>query len=171
MEYVYATLLVVLDVAFLFAIILGLPGTWLMVLLAAFFAWWPRDDAILPLWVVIVSAAVALVGEVFEFFSGALGTKKAGGSRRGAVGALVGGVVGGILGTIFVPVPIVGSIAGMCVGAFALAASVEWLDGRSVDESLRSGGGAAAGRLLGVLGKFGVGVVIWILCSVAAFWP
>ncbi len=172
MEYVWASLLVLINTCSLFLIVLGLPGTWTMVLATAGLWWWQGEELVIVSgWVVVVALVLAFVGEVIEFLSGAAGAKKAGGSRWGSVGAIVGALVGAILGTFLIPVPIVGSIVGMCGGAFAFAALLERIGGRTVEESLRSGQGAAVGRFLGILAKLAVGVAIWVVTGVAAFWP
>ena len=43
--------------------------------------------------------------------------------------------------------------------------------GRTMTASLRSGAGAGAGKLAGTLSKLAVGVAIWLIIAVAAFWP
>ena len=172
MHWVYAISLVVVNACGLFLILLGLPGTWLMVGATALLYWWQGDGELLPLWVVLVAAGLALVGELIELVSGAAGTRRAGGTRWGAVGALIGALVGGIAGTILIPVPVVGSLAGLCGGAWLGAVGAEYsLAGRTSEEALRSGQGAAVGRFVGVLAKLAVGVAIWILTGVAVFWP
>ena len=171
MEYVWASLLVLINTCSLFLIVLGLPGTWLMVLATAGLWWWQQEAAIVGGWVVIVALVLAFLGEVIEFLSGVFGSKKAGGSRWGSVGALIGALVGAVLGTFLIPVPILGSIIGMCGGAFLFAALLERIGGRPVQDSLRSGQGAAVGRFLGVLAKLAVGFAIWTVTGVAAFWP
>jgi uncharacterized protein YqgC (DUF456 family) len=119
----------------------------------------------------VVIAGLAAFGEVLELVSGIAGARRAGGSKWGAWGALAGGILGAAFGTVLVPVPVLGSVIGMCLGAFAGAASAEWLSGRALGQSLRSGQGAAVGKLFGILGKLAVGLAIWLIAAAAAFWP
>ena len=171
--YLYAALLVILNLLWLFLVVVGLPGTWLMVLSTAGVAWlasWQLEEEMFSTWTLVIITAIAALGEVLEFISGVLGAKKAGGSGWGSFGALVGGLLGALFGTIFIPIFIVGSILGVCLGAFAGAALFEKLSGRSVDESVRSGQGAAVGRFLGIGAKLALGVVIWVIVAVAAFY-
>ncbi len=176
MLYVYATALVVVNAFFLFLVVLGLPGTWLMVVAAGLLGWWQWDpgaslsEQIFHPLTLLTAAALALLGEIFEFFLGMAGSKKAGGSRRGAVWALVGGIAGGVVGTFLIPVPLVGSLIGACAGAFLGAATGETSAGVPLSRSLESGKGAAVGRFTGTVAKLIVAVVIWVEIAVAAFW-
>lgn len=176
MEYVYATLLGLVNPAFLASVAIGLPGNWLIVAATGAFAWWrwdegrPADEQVIGVVPLIVMAGLALIAEGLEMFSGLVGAKKAGGSKWGALGALAGTIVGGIAGTFLIPVPIVGSIVGACAGAAAGAGAMEYASGRSVDASTRSAAGAGVGRFAGILVKFGLGAVIWCVATVAAFW-
>ncbi|MCZ6795269.1 MAG: DUF456 domain-containing protein [Planctomycetota bacterium] len=169
MIYVYATLLVVLNLLWLFLVVVGLPGTWLMVLSAVGLNWWKDEYEMFDSGTLIAITALAVIGEVLEFISGMVGSKKAGGSGWGSFGALAGGVVGGIFGTVFIPILIVGSIVGVCLGAFLGAALLERLTGRSLNESVRSGQGAAVGRFVGIGVKLILGLIIWLVIAVAAY--
>ena len=171
MEYLVAALLTVVNLFCLFLTALGLPGNWLMVLLAVLAAWWQRDLGLFDRWTLVAVVALAFVAEVVEFFAGAVGSKRAGGTLWGAGGALAGGIVGGIVGTLFIPLPILGTLLGVCVGAFGGAALLELYSGQTMEFSIRSGRGAAVGRLLGVLAKLLFGIAIWLTLAVAAFWP
>lgn len=168
MVYVYAVLLTLLNVVFWVGILFNLPGTWLMVLVPALLKWW-LPDLIRYSWAVLgVAAGIALCGEAIEIVLGAVGSRQAGGSTRGAVFALVGSIVGGIMGTAL-PVPIVGSLLGACLGAFIGALSGDLWAGRTLGQSLKAGQGAAVGRFWGTVVKLAVGAIIMILLAVAAF--
>jgi hypothetical protein len=136
---------------------------------AVLLEWWV-DPPLFSVATLVAVTALATVGEIVELISGALGASKAGGSWRGSLGALLGAIAGGIAGTIFIPVPVVGSILGLCGGAFAGTFVLESLGGRSDEESIRIGKGAALGRLLGVLAKLILGAAIWVVLVVAGFW-
>ena len=170
MEYVYITSLLLLNTFWLFLVVLGLPGTWLMVLSAAGLYWWQPELDLFSEWTLVAVTGLAIIGEILELVSGVVGSKKAGGSKWGSVGAVVGALGGGIFGTVLIPIPIVGSILGLCLGAFAGAVAAELLlSGRDMGSSLESGKGAAVGRFFGVLAKLSVGVAIWVTIAVAAF--
>jgi uncharacterized protein YqgC (DUF456 family) len=107
------------------------------------------------------------LGEVWEFVSGSVRAKRAGAGRRGALGAIAGGVVGAVLGTFLIPAPVIGTLLGGGLGAFAGAAGLERRGGRDLGESLRIGRAAGVGHALGLVGKLAAGVVVWVWVSVA----
>lgn len=171
MDYLFAIILILLNGLWLFTVILGLPGTWLMIISALLLAWSPYGHDMFSLGVLIAVAVVAVIGEVLEFITGVYGAKKAGGKKRGALGALIGGFIGGIIGTVIVPVPVIGSLIGACVGAALGAWGLEMTGGRDMQSSVRSGVGAGVGRLAGTVLKLACGLIIYITLAVAAFWP
>jgi uncharacterized protein YqgC (DUF456 family) len=171
MIYAYALLLIFVNALFLFLQIVGLPGNWLMVLAATVFAYALPEFHVFSLGVLIAIVVLALIGEVLEFLTGAVGARKAGASRSAAAAAIFGAVVGGLVGTFALPIPVVGSLVGACGGAFVGAMGTELMLGRAWADSLRSGQGAAVGRLWGTVAKFMVGAAIWLVIAVAAFWP
>ncbi len=177
MTYAIATAMTVLNAFWLLLVVLGLPGNWLIVATTVAVAWWRWDvdaGAGQPMFsqsVLIIIAALALAGEVFEVVAGSVGAKKAGGTHRGAVGALLGAIVGGILGTIFIPIPVLGTVIGTCGGAAIGAWGLELHSGREMGAALKSGAGAGIGRFAGTIGKVMIGALIWALVTVSAFWP
>ena len=141
----------ILGLGCLVLVILGLPGTWLMIALAVgielldtawlvaghatSFGWWPISAAIV----------LAIVGEVVETWTAAAGLSAGGGSRRGMWGAIIGGMVGGLLLTGLIPIPLVGTIVGAAAGAFlgALVAELTGLARADAASSLKAATGAA----------------------------
>ena len=177
MNYLLATSLVLLNTVWLLLVIVGLPGNWLMVGGTLLVAWWRWDTVgaaggpMFGIPVLVSICALAVVGEILEFFAGVVGSKTAGGSRRGAAGALLGALGGAVVGTFAIPVPVLGSLLGTCAGAALGAWGFELHAGRAMRASLKSGVGAGIGRLTGTVLKAIVGVMIWIVVAVAAFWP
>jgi uncharacterized protein YqgC (DUF456 family) len=162
----------------LLAIPIGLPGTWILLLLAAGLeladgvatrdAGGPETFG----WRAVgIGVALALVGEAIEAAAGLLGAKWGGASRRGMVGAFVGGIAGAILFSPLIPIPLVGTLIGALVGTFAGAFWGEWTAERrrSRGESFRAASAAVVGRLAGTLGKLGFGVAVWAVLVYAAF--
>jgi uncharacterized protein YqgC (DUF456 family) len=175
MTYVLAGALMLTNAVGLFLVVLGLPGNWLMVLCTLLVAWWRRDAQpgapMFSVAVLVAIAVLALLGEILEFAAGMVGSQAAGGTRRGAAGALVGALVGGIVGTLAIPILVLGSLLGTCIGAAIGAWGLELSGSRSGRAALRAGAGAGVGRLFGTLAKFVVGVAIWLTVAIAAFWP
>lgn len=171
MIYLWATLLVVVNGFWLILTLLTLPGNWMIVATTVLFAWWQWDKRMFHPATLVAIVALAVVGEVLEFFSSAVGVKKAGGTRWGGVGSLLGAVIGAVAGTFIIPVPVLGTLIGTCLGACLGAWAFEALAGRTQAQSAKAGVGAGVSRLAGSLLKFAVGAVIWLIVAVAAFWP
>jgi uncharacterized protein YqgC (DUF456 family) len=167
LDWIYYLLLLILLVTGLFVNILGLPGLWLMVASYGAYAWATWDRGYVGLSSLITILVLALLAELVEFVAGAAGSKVAGGSKRGMAGAIIGGIVGGIVGTpIFPPV---GTIIGACLGSFAGAFLIEVAIGRSHEESMKIGFGAAKGRFWGIIAKSAFGLAMLIVALYAAF--
>jgi uncharacterized protein len=82
--------------------------------------------------------------------------------------AIIGSFVGGIVGTAL-PVPIVGTLTGACLGTFGGSLLGDLWAGRPLFQSLEAGRGAAVGRFWGTVAKLAVGAVIVIILTIAAF--
>jgi uncharacterized protein len=169
--YAIAATLVLVNTACLVLVLLRLPGIWLMVLmttLAAVFTW---EQRMFSLWTLGAVLLLALASEVLEFLAGAVGTKRAGGSKGAAWAAMLGGVVGAIAGTFLILIPVAGSLLGAILGAAGAAVLVELSGGRTIGAATRSGAGAGAGTLAGAIVKLGFGALVWLIIAVAAFVP
>ncbi len=149
-------------------VLVGLPGTWLIVATCALADWWFDMNLFSP-YILIGAAALAAAGEVMELVAGSLGARKAGGGKRGSWGALGGSIIGAILGTLFIPIPILGSLIGAGLGAFVAASALEHDGGKDLTAAFRIGRGAAWGQFMGTLAKLIVGIVVWLLVTVASF--
>jgi uncharacterized protein YqgC (DUF456 family) len=152
------------------ATLLGLPGTWVMVLVAALLAWLPDHQLRihLPVWNAMAVLALATLGEVIEFATGALGVGKLGGSRRSAALAVLGSLMGGFFGILIgVPIPLAGSLiaslAGAALGAGLGAVLGETWKGKKLPDSMKVGWAALWGRLIGAVGKSLCAALIAIL--------
>lgn len=149
-------------------VVLTLPGIWLMVAVSALCLWWQPE---LITWKAVLTLGIlALIAEAVEFFASAAGSKKFGGSKRGALGSIVGTILGAIAGTVMIPIPIMGTILGGILGAGLGAMIVEraivqqtWTD------SMKSGGGAAAGRAVSIFVKLGLTLIAGLFFIAAAF--
>ncbi len=155
-----AILFVVVLVASWLAQLVGLPGNWAIVTVAALYAWLLPGEHLTAIgWRAVgILLALAVLGEIVEFAAGAVGVSTAGGSRRGAVLAIAGSLVGGIVGLfIGLPIPVIGSLVSAVLfgglGALAGAVLGETWKGRDFDASLEIGKAAFLGRLLGTVAK------------------
>ncbi|MEL7240511.1 MAG: DUF456 family protein, partial [Planctomycetota bacterium] len=122
--WIYYLLLAITSLFGLVLNLLGLPGLWLMVVAQAVYGWWTGWQIVS--WPSCLAVLLlALFAELLEFVAGAAGSKQAGGSKRSIAGAVGGGVIGGIVFTPLIPIPVVGTVAGACIGAFLGAAILE----------------------------------------------
>jgi uncharacterized protein len=142
---------------------LGLPGIWLMLIagVAHHLLISPPTVGWLTLGVL---AALALVVEWIEFSVAGKYTRKYGGSRRAAWGAIAGGLVGAFVG---IPVPVIGSVIGAFAGSFAGALLAEYSVEKNSDKATRAATGALVGRAVATALKSVAGCVIggWLLVA------
>jgi uncharacterized protein len=167
-----------IGLACLLAIPIGLPGTWILLALAALlelgdgaFARGPGDPITFGWRAIAIGVGLGALGEAIEAAAGMMGAKWGGATRRGMVGAFLGGIAGAILFSLLVPIPLVGTLIGALAGTFAGAFWAERTAERprSSEENVRAAWAALLGRLAGTLGKLGIGVAVWAVLVVAAF--
>jgi len=159
-------LLALLCVAALLTLILGLPGTFVIVLAAALYGW-ATGFAEVTLWTVGGLLGLALLAELIEFASAARGGGESGPkpSRRITFAAIAGAVVGGILG-----VPLlfgIGALLGAFAGAFAGAAAAAVSEGHDRETAVRHGMQALRGRVLGFVVKSAIAtaMTVWLIVT------
>jgi uncharacterized protein YqgC (DUF456 family) len=166
MDWLYYILLLLVCVGGMALVVVTLPGLWLMTIAAAIYALLTKE-LFLGHKSLIALFLLALVAEILELTAGGAAAKKAGGSRRAAIGAFVGGIAGGIIGSFVLPLVL--TIVGICIGSFVGAMLGEITVAREATQALRVGWGAAKGRLFGVLLKLGFGGVMFLIILIAAF--
>ncbi len=171
MEYLWAILLLIVNAGGLVLTVFMLPGNWLMVTATVLLAWYRADDEMFSIWTLAAVVTLAIIGELLEFLASALGVKGSGGSRWSSVFAIVGGICGAVVCTFVIPIPILGTLIGVCGGAFVGASLSEASAGNGHRHSARIGFAAGAGSFLGIISKLVIGIIIWLVVAVAAFWP
>jgi uncharacterized protein YqgC (DUF456 family) len=174
--YPSALVLLVLCIGAWLTSLFTLPGNWIVVALAAGFAWLFPEEAGRGIgwWTVGVVVGLAAIGEVIEFVAGAAGAAKQGASKRAVAMSLVGAIIGSIVGVLIgTPLPILGSfvmaLLGGAIGAFAGAYLGEMWKGRGEAERRAAGQGAFVGKIWGTLGKLACGAVAIGVVAVDAF--
>lgn len=157
-----------------FALIAGLPGTWVLIATAVLIdvldrLWLPAGAPFTfhPL-TIVACIVLAAVGEVLEFALSAAGAKRFGASPRGMLGSVIGGVIGAIAGTLMFPV--IGTIVGAAIGT-ATGAVLGELSTRekTLAETAKPALGAVIGRVLGTLAKLPIALAVWVTLAIAAF--
>ncbi len=170
MLYVWLIILVLLNGLWLALVLFGLPGTWLMVIMTSLFAWWRWDEGVFSGWTLIAVALLALAGELVEFLAGMVGARKTGASWGASIAGVFGALIGAVAGTAVFPMPLFGTVIGACLGAGLAVWAVEITRGEQPERSVERAVGAGVGKFFGIVGKFAVGIVIWLVIAVAAFW-
>lgn len=159
--------------------ILGMPGNWLLVLMAAACFYMRPEESLshVGLAPLVAMIVVAILGELLEFAASALGASRMGGSKRGTVLAVGGSVAGAIAGLFvgsLIPIPILGPVIASLLlgasGAFAGAIAGERWVGKDWDASIQIGSAAFWGRLLGTVGKAVCGTIACVIFLVAIWW-
>ncbi len=154
-------------------VVLTLPGIWCMFVVSGLCLLWRPD--IITWRAVVVIGVIGVIAEAVEFLASAVGVKRLGGSRRGAMGSIVGTIIGAILGGVFLSVipvvgwvlgPILGGILGAGAGALVVERGVVRMSWR---DSVRSGGGAAMGRTVSIFVKLGLALGAGVIFMFAAF--
>lgn len=148
----------------LFMLVLGLPGTVVIVGVALLYAW-ATEFALLTWGTIAWLAVLMAVAEGLEFVASGAGAAGARPSTRVTIGALVGAFAGGLLGA-----PILfglGALPGALAGAFVGAALAVQSEGGSLAVSMRTGLAAMRGRLLGFVIKTAIAVVMVVIVAVA----
>lgn len=142
---------------------LGLPGIWLM-LLAGVGHRLLVTPPTLGWLTLAVLGLVAAAAEWLEFSVAGQYTKKYGGSRRAAWGAILGGLAGAFVG---IPIPVIGSVVGAFAGAFGGALLGEYSVERNQRKATRAATGALIGRAVATALKSVAGCVIggWLLAA------
>ena len=134
----------------LIAVVLGLPGTWL-ILVTSFFYGWLTGFAIISTKLLFGLLALAVVAELLDLTLGLWGARRYGGTKKAMVGTMVGGILGAVALS-----PMLfgaGTIVGAFLGAFVGAFSMTYLEQRKMDEAMRVGWGALLGRVFAMVFK------------------
>lgn len=157
---VWAILYIIPLVLSLALLIFSLPGNWMIVALVAVWKLMHADAGFSWQFVAFIGG-IALAGEGMELAFQLMTGRKAGSTKRGNIGGFVGLIVGAILGA-----PIffgLGALPGALLGAYAGCLIMEHNQGRPWPEAKKAAMGVLVGSFLGLIAKFGLGVVILVL--------
>lgn len=147
--------------------VFSLPGNWAMLGLMLLWKWMHPEMS--EGWgFFVLLGGIAGVGEGVQFLSQVWSVKRYGGSGRGNWGSIIGSIAGALLGAPFFFG--VGAIPGAFIGAYAGGLIGELSLRRPLAEAHHSAVGALFGTFLGVVSKFGLGVLMFWL-SARAVWP
>ena len=143
--------------------LVGLFGNW-VILGTVTAAWLCTGFHHFGVWSLLSLAVLAGFGDLLEMIAAGYGARKFGGGKGAIIASLVGCIVGAIVGTPWFPV--VGTLMGAIVGAFGGAALYELLIvGKTTGASIKTGVGAALGRIGGVIAKLAIGLAMLIVLA------
>jgi len=135
-----------------------IPGP-LLILMGAVFYWFVfREGSGVEWWTFAVLITLLVASQIFDFVSGAAGSRWFGGTKWGAIGAIIGAVVG----IFFLPL---GLILGPVLGAYAFEILFAKQGAR---QAAVSGFGSGVGALSSLVVKVIVGIVMitWFFVDV-----
>jgi len=148
--------------ASLFLNAVGLPGNWVLLVLAVIYAWITHFARLG--WVALgIMAGLAVLAEVLEFVTGLTWTAAKGVTRRGTFGAFFGGLVGGVLGG--AAAPPLGAVVGAFAGTFAGAAILEYSAEKKTAAALHAGRAAFIGKIVATAIKTLCGFWMWTVLA------
>lgn len=148
--------------ASLFLNAVGLPGNWVLLVLAAAYAWITHFGRV-GWGTLAIMAGLALLAELLEFVVGLAWTAKKGVTRRGTFGAFAGGLVGAVLASSVMP-PL-GAMLGAFAGTFAGATLLEYSAEKKRDAALHAGRAAFIGRIVATGIKTMCGFWMWAVLA------
>jgi len=149
----------------------SLPGNWVMFAAALGLSAWHGWQK--PHWLgLLLILVILLLAEVIEFVGGMIGARQFGATKSASWAAIAGAIAGGIIGIPPITLAVLGIDHIVCavLGAFLAAWAVElvmWQ--RPMGEATKAATGAALGRGVGIVGKIGGGLLVWICLAILAF--
>ncbi|MGL4233248.1 MAG: DUF456 domain-containing protein [Casimicrobium sp.] len=145
--------IVLMAVGLIGTILPALPGV-ILVLAGAIVGAWIDDFTKVPVWVVVVLSALAVIAWVTDYVATLMGAKKAGASTLALVGAALGTIVGifmGLIGVLFLP--LIGAAAG------------QYLSEKNTKNAAKVGFATWLGLLVGTIVK-----VVIVCVMLGIFW-
>lgn len=165
LEYAGLTIFILVMLIGFFSILLGLPGTLVILFDVLVYAIVTGFDKI-GFGILLALVAFSALAESLEFLFGITWARRYGTSKRGATASVVGGIIGAVLLT---PVFLgLGALIGSFIGALLGAFTVEILTQQELKPAARAGFGALMGRLAGLFAKglCGLAMVIITLSAI-----
>jgi len=136
------------------------PGPVVVWAIGMVYAALTRFAQITPLAAALMTGLMIL-GSTAGWWMQALGIKAQGGSWVAALG----GLAGGLAGTFLIPVPLLGTLAGVITGTVV----IELLRAGEAGQAVRSSRAALKAYLLALLTETGICVLIVLVFAIAAF--
>jgi len=152
----------------LFLNIFGLPANWLMLGLIGIWKYIYPDTENMDWIFFTILIALAIIGEVLEFFLQVIKARKYGSTSSGIFAGMIGAIIGAIvLSPLFFGL---GALIGALLGAWIGCYIMELCKGRTNKEARSAAFGTMVGRFLGTVCKCGIGGVI-LAVTAQYIWP
>ena len=166
LEYAGLTIFILVMLIGFFSILLGLPGTLVILFDVLVYAIVTGFDKI-GFGILLALVAFSALAESLEFLFGITWARRYGTSKRGVAASVVGGIIGAVLLT---PVFLgLGALIGSFIGAILGAFTVEILTQQELKPAARAGFGALMGRLAGLFAKGLCGLAMVIITLLAIY--
>ncbi len=143
-------LLMLVLIGGIFLTAIGFAGNWLILLIALGYGWYDGFSH-LEYSALVIIVVIFVVGELLEFLAGLIGAKRHKAAKRTIPAAMLGAFIGGIWGTGMLP--LIGSVAGAVLGAYAAAAVAEYSKNQDWTRAQEVALGVAKGQFVGVFAK------------------
>jgi hypothetical protein len=119
-----------------------------------------NNFASLSVKIIVFLGLMAVIGEISEFLSVGVVSKRFGASRKAAIAAVLGAIIGSMVGSIL---GLIGAILGAFLGIFIAAFIVEIIIKRKMKEALRAGAGGMTGRVFATFFKAAIAIVMCLI--------
>lgn len=143
------------------AIVPGLPGLLYMLIVALIFGLIDHFTH-MTLGNFGILALITAVAMLLDLFSGIIGAKWGGAHWT----SIIYGLAGLIIGSLVIPIPIVGSLAGMFLGVLFS----EWYWTANIKKANKAAVGSFAGSIVGMIGN-GVAAIAFLTLFLIFAWP
>jgi hypothetical protein len=166
LEFAGLTVFILVLLIGFFSILMGLPGTLVILFDVLVYALVTGFDRI-GIKILLVLVVISAIAESLEFLLGITWARRYGASKRGVTASIIGGVIGALLLTpVFLGLgALIGSFLGALLGAFV----VEILNQKDLKPAARAGFGAMMGRLTGLFAKGLCGLAMVIISLMAIY--
>ncbi len=142
------------------AIVFGIPGNWIILLIAVIIAAVGGFQKI-SLGVLLLLLGLSLLAELLEFLIGYFGARIKGASRWASLSAIVFSIIGALL-MVGLP-PVLGPLIGAFLGAFLGAFAVELWTRKKLQDAYQAGLAAMIGRIGAMVSKVAVAVTMVVI--------
>ena len=159
------SLLILFEIAGIFIAAIGFPGP-LFASSCCLVYYFLSPEPIFAWWHLLIFFGISIFSEIFDVISAGWGAKKFGkASTLAGVSSIFCGLLFALLGTAFIPIPIIGTVAGALLGSFLGAFAVEAVKDRK--KGLSVGFASMITRLFAMILKIAFAVFILAFTIIA----